>query len=174
VIPVGAKSQEATVIRVQEGESGLRQGNLTEERISILGDYWSKSKEERDRIPLVQLSAISGLSIAQLRHSQRDKRVLDKVKATAEIEATYDAIEARAFLRGVMQAAREGSIPVSEGVKAARTQLELSGDLKKGGPQVQVLNQSVNVAPEYSDEALIEHIEGILGKRVDPDEPEAD
>lgn len=62
--------------------------------------------------------------------------------------------------------------PVSEGVKASRTMLELSGDLKKGGPAVNVVNQ--NIAPtafmEMSDDEMIERIEGIMGKRIDPED----
>lgn len=84
----------------------------------------------------------------------------------------YDAIEARAFLRGVIEASKTGMAPVSEGVKAARTQLELSGDLKKGGPSVNVVNQNIQPTAwmDKSDEEIIGLVEEVLGRRTDPDE----
>jgi hypothetical protein len=167
-----AKAEEVKVIRVQEGESGVREGRLTDERIDILSDYFSRSQAERNNIPLSQLASIAGLSVAAVRHAQRDARVLKKVKEQAEIEATYDAIEARAFLRGVMESAKQGLAPISEGVKAARTQLELSGDLKKGGASVNVVNQNVQPVAfmDVTDEDLIERVEQILGRRQEPDD----
>jgi hypothetical protein len=61
--------------------------------------------------------------------------------------------------------------PISEGVKAARTQLELSGDLKKGGASVNVVNQTVvpTAYMDASDEDILEAVERVMGKRVDPD-----
>lgn len=168
-----AKSQEVAVTRVSEGESGVREGRLTQERIEILADYFSRSVKERESIPLSQLALIAGLSVAAVRHAQRDKRVLARVREQAEIEAVYDAIEARAFLRGVIEAAKTGMAPVSEGVKAARTQLELNGDLKKGGAQVNVVNQQVmpTAFMEMDDDELNDRVDQILRQRgVDPED----
>ncbi len=167
-----AASEEVKVVRIQEGESGVRDGRLTEERIGILADYFSRSAAERDRIPLSQLALIAGISVASVRHAQRDKRVLAKIREQAEVEALYDGIEARAFLRGVIQAAKDGRCPITEGTKAARTQLELSGDLKRGGPAVNVVNQNVQPVAlmEISDDELLSRVEGILGRRQEPDD----
>jgi hypothetical protein len=65
--------------------------------------------------------------------------------------------------------------PISEGVKAARTQLELSGDLKKGGAAVNVVNQNIQPTAymDVSDEELIDRIEHVLGRRTDPDSEDA-
>lgn len=85
----------------------------------------------------------------------------------------YDAIEARAFLRGVVEAAKTGMAPVSEGVKAARTQLELSGDLKKGGASVNVVNQNFTPTSfmDISDDELNDRVDQILRQRgVDPED----
>lgn len=168
-----AKSAEVAITRVPEGESGLRIGKLTDERLEILGDYFARCRAERDTIPLHQLALIAGLSPAQIRHAQRDKRVLARVREQADAEAVYDGIEARAFIRATIQAVKEGKAPWTEGLKAARTQLELDGSLKKMGTSVNVVNQNVQPTSimDISDEELDARVDDILKKRgVDPEE----
>lgn len=168
-----AKSTETPITVVQEGESGRRTGVLTQERIEVLGDYFSRSAEERATIPLRQLALITGLSDAAIRHAQRDKRVLARVREQADIEATYDAIEARAFIRATIQAVKEGKAPWTEGLKAARTQLELSGDLKKAGASVNVVNQNITPTSfmDMPDDVFLEQFDRAMKERgVDPED----
>ena len=162
-------AKETSVVKIPEGESGLRAGNLTEDRIQLLADYWGRPASERSGFPLSEIALAAGVSPATVRAAQRDKRILSKIRERFEAEILYDSVEARSIIRGILKDENEKA---DVRLKAGRTILEMSGDLKKAGVNV-VQNQIAPVTVvDEDDETFAMRVDAFLKERGldrDPD-----
>ena len=155
--------QKVELITLPEGESGVLQGNITEDRLDVLSSYWGRPACERSRFSISQIAAASGLSVARFRASQRDKRVLARIRERFESEIIYDSIEARAIMRGIML---DESNSADSRLRAGRTILELAGDLKKGGGVNVVQNTLTPVTVvDEDDETFAMRVDQVLRER---------
>lgn len=123
-------------VRLPAGESGIRKGNLTTERIEALAEYWGKPEDQRAE-SVLEFGKIWGLTAAKVREGRGDKRVVARVKEMLDTQLAYDVIEARAVTLRIM---RNEKTKEDTRLKAARTIEQLAGNLSGSGPTINVTN----------------------------------
>jgi hypothetical protein len=158
---------EVKIVKIEEGESGVRSGNLTEERLTALTEWYALShreKAERGLPSAASVSSLLGISPARVRAAQTDKRVLAGVRDRLDTELLYMVVEWRPQLRALLESDKEDTR-----LKAGRTLEELAGNLKKAG-NVNVVNQNIVQDSSYSDAELLAKVEEVLGKRTEEDD----
>ena len=149
-----------------EGESGVRKGNLTQDRQEALAEYWGspeKERLERWGDPMA-LGKLLGLSAATVRKAKFDKRVKSLISEALNNQLLYDVIEAR---RIAMQIIRDDHAKPETRLKGWSTLERMNGTLATGGISI---NQSIitPMSDDIPDEVLITRMEEISRRRVPP------
>lgn len=125
-----------------EGEGGKVVGNLTEDRLEALAEWWSLSKAEKIAHKLpdpASVAAILGVSASLVRKAQHDKRLMALVRERLDRELLYTVVEIRPVLRQMALDPEHRDC-----LKAGRTIEELAGNLKSGPRLINTVN---NVMP---------------------------
>lgn len=154
---------ETGIERIQEGESGVRKGNLTEERIEAISDYWGCPETERkERWGEPQdIARLLGISPATVRKAKVDKRVKAQIKDAMENKLLYDVIEARAIALKILHSEKERG---DTKIKAWRTLEQMHGTLTSNAPQVNITND-FSTYENLTDEQVSEMYDNYARKR---------
>lgn len=86
-------------MRAEEGESGKREGKLTDERIEALASYYGMPPTDREAV--LEMAKSIGVSAAVVRKAETDPRVLKKVKEALDIRALQMVVEIMPVIRRV-------------------------------------------------------------------------
>jgi hypothetical protein len=151
------------VQKLPEGESGIQKGNLTENRIEALAEYWGTPEKQRKYTP-DKVAEFLGVSVATVRRSKTDKRIKAAVKEALDSQLLYDVVEARAIVTKIMHDEKERG---DTRLKAARTVEQLAGNLSGNAPQISITNDFSSYGELPDDEIMR------LGRRIFGDDSES-
>lgn len=152
-------------VKLPPGESGVRKGNLTEERVEALAEYWGTPASERNERwgEPAEIGKLIGVSAATVRKARTDKRVKALVNAAFDDELLYDCVEAKSVLKRIMNNEKERS---DTRQKAAGRILQMGGKLQGNAMSVNITNDFSTYADLPTDELLREG-RNIFGNDVD-------
>jgi hypothetical protein len=152
------------VVQVVEGESGLANFNLTDERLNAFSTWWALPSAMKDGdIPKTELGLAKHFGVTQkwLREVKNRPEVVDQVRTKLHSAAVYGMPD---ILFKQMKVAEEGD------TKAARFVAEISQVIKQGGINVNNNVITPTIYEQASDDQLMEQARRIIGRRVDPEE----